>query len=127
MRQIQLPQEHYKFRTHSGADSFANPTLVEILKSLKTIRAPHENVRINVVIGNNNIVGDNNQAAAARASPRDWIIANPPILREATMDYYRRYLAGNPEGVSIQKFTPEVLAQGHKKQHAKINYWIPAA
>jgi len=113
-----------------------DPTVENLLKTLATVNPNITTLYVNInngngiivrdIIGNNNIVDatidivkDNYEIA------KDWIIANPPIMKENTTIYYARYKQANPKTIIINIFGKFVRKFGYDCiQGTNNRYWI---
>lgn len=125
MKQIQLLQKHnYSYREYSCNDTLTARTIDELTQFVRSI--PSSSAPQNLVINITNGPIINNfaqQKIDKNHIARDWIVANPPGENESTSEYYQKYKNVYKDGLTIQKFTSEVITIGYKKLHGKINYW----
>jgi hypothetical protein len=107
---------NYKYRNYSCTDTITASDKDELLKLLRS------HVTIINVVGNNNIVGDNNAqaignnnvvAVPARGEDKKekvirWITNNPPNDGESTKDYYNRFIESKEARMYPNQFGPIV-------------------
>lgn len=129
MKQSQLLQRsQHQYREYECSDSIGVKSLDELLTILKT--ADHLTINGPITINNQcRITTNNNQIFQTdkKQIAKDWIKNNPPTEHVSTSEYYQKYKSRHDDGITIQKFTTEVISAGYKKLHGKINYWVKSS
>jgi len=113
-----------------------DPTVANLLKVLATSNTNITTLHVNINNGNGIIIsgniGNNNVIENAIGITKnkyeiakDWIVANPPIVKEITTVYYTRYKQANPKAIVINIFGKFVREVGYVcMQGTSHRYWI---